>query len=197
MMRKETFATTGSRMSVRFFGGFDFGEGDLQGDVAASGYARGVPMGGDLTAATADQRPTFLVQAMKDPEGANLDRVQIIKGWVDADGQTHEQIFDVAWSDDRQPGADGKLPPVGNTVDLTTAEYENSIGAAQLTGAFTDPDFDPSQRAMYYVRVLEIPTPRWTLYDKVRFGVDDIADDVPLVQQEKAFTSPIWYSPGR
>jgi hypothetical protein len=195
MLRKETFATTGTRMMVRFFGGFDLAQGDLDGDMVAAGYERGVPMGGDLSGG-GGQAPTFLLQAMKDPEGANLDRVQIIKGWVDADGQTREQIWDVAWSGDRQPGADGKLPPVGNTVNLDTAEYDNSIGATQLSAAWTDPDFDPDLRAFYYVRVLEIPTPRWTLYDKVRFDVRDMADDVPLVHQERAFTSPIWYTPG-
>jgi len=131
---------------------------------------------------------------MKDPEGANLDRVQIVKGWVDASGMTHEQVHDVVWSDDRVPGADGELPPVGNTVNLATAAYTNSIGDARLAAVFTDPDFDPALRAVYYVRVLEIPTPRWTLYDQLRFGVEMDAD-VPMTHQERGFTSPIWYAP--
>jgi hypothetical protein len=194
MKRRETFATTGPRMLVRFFGGFEFTEADLSGDFVTAGYEKGVPMGADLDAAGEGQAPTFIVSATKDPEGANLDRVQIVKGWVDADGSTQETIYDVAWSDDRQPGTDGKLPPVGDTVDRETATYENSIGDAELTAVFTDPDFDPSQRAVYYVRVLEIPTPRWTLYDKVRFGIE-IDDEVPLVHQERGFSSPIWYHP--
>jgi len=196
MHRKETFATTGTRLTVRLFGGFDLAESDLSGDLVANGYGRGVPMGGDLDAAAEGQAPTFLVQAMKDPQGANLDRVQIIKGWADAQGETHEQIYDVAWSDDRQPDADGNLPAVGNTVNLETGNYDNSIGAGELSGAWTDPDFDPSLRAFYYVRVLEIPTPRWTLFDKIRFSVTDMTDNVPMTQQERGFTSPIWYNPG-
>lgn len=194
MKRKETYATTGPRIQVRFFGGFDLDAADLSNDLVAAGYAKGVPMGGSLQAAGADQVPTFLVAASKDPEGANLDRIQIVKGWVDTGGGTHERVIDVLWAGDRKPGADGKLPPVGDTVDLETATYENSIGAAELIGAFRDADFDPKQRAVYYVRVLEIPTPRWTLYDKVRFGIE-MASDVPLVHQERAFTSPIWYTP--
>ena len=196
MKRRETFSTTGSRMSVRFFAGYDYAEGDARGDVAAPGYAKGVPMGGDLEAAPAGRAPTFLVAAMKDPDGANLDRLQIVKGWVDAAGKTHERVFDVSWSDNRKPGTDGKLPPVGNTVDLATGKYANSIGAAQLTGWFRDPEFDPKLRAFYYVRVLEIPTPRWILYDKVRFGLKDLPRNVTLVHQERAVTSPIWYVPG-
>ena len=194
MKRRETYATTGPRIQVRFYGGFDFADGDLQGDLVATGYAKGVPMGGELRAATGGQPPTFLVAAMKDPDGANLDRVQIVKGWVDAGGKTQEKIFDVKWSGDRVPGPDGKLPLVGDTVNRDTSEYTNTIGAAQLTGIFRDPEFDPVQKAFYYVRALEIPTPRWTLYDKVRFG-DQMPDTVPLVHQERAFTSPIWYAP--
>ncbi|WP_226876853.1 DUF3604 domain-containing protein [Microbulbifer hainanensis] len=195
MMRKETFATTGPRIKVRFFGGFDFSDADKDGDIAALGYEKGVPMGGKLSGAKEGQTATFLVAAMKDPEGANLDRVQIIKGWVDSDGKTHEKIYDVKWSGDRQPDTDGKIPAVGDTVNLEKATYENSIGDKQLVGVFRDPDFDPTQKAVYYARVLEIPTPRWTLYDKVRFGLDDMDKEVPLTHQERAFSSPIWYHP--
>ena len=130
---------------------------------------------------------------MKDPEGANLDRIQIIKGWIDSTGEAHEKVFDVVWSGNRELNAQGKLPAVGDTVDRGTATYENTIGAAQLAGVFKDPEFNPTNRAVYYVRVLEIPTPRWTLYDKVRFGIEDMDDEVPLVHQERAFSSPIWY----
>jgi len=194
MARKETYASTGPRISLRFFGGFDFAQSDLGGDLVAVGYARGVPMGGTLDSAPDGKAVTFMIAAMKDPQGANLDRVQIVKGWVDAVGQTHESIYDVQWSDDREPGADGKLPPVGNTVNLETAEYSNDIGAAQFVAAFTDPEFDPALPAVYYVRVLEIPTPRWTLFDKIRYGAEP-APDVPLTHQERAFSSPIWYAP--
>jgi hypothetical protein len=194
MHRRETYATTGPRMGLRFFGGFDFAAADLDGDFVAQGYARGVPMGGSLSAAPDGAAAVFLVSAMKDPDGANLDRVQVIKGWVDAAGKGHEKVFDVVWSDDRKPGAGGKLPAVGNTVNMDDATYTNTIGAAELKGAFTDPDFDPALAAVYYVRVLEIPTPRWTLYDKVNLGAEP-GDDVPLVHQERAFSSPIWYTP--
>jgi hypothetical protein len=194
MKRKETFATTGPRMKVRFFGGFDLVAEDMQGDFVAAGYAKGVPMGGSLNRATDSKAPLFFVAASKDPNGANLDRVQVIKGWVGADGTTHEKVFDVAWSDGRTRGANGKLPAVGNTVNLETAEYTNTIGAPELSGVFRDAEFDPAQRAFYYVRALEIPTPRWTLYDKVRFG-SEMAANVPLVHQERAFSSPIWYRP--
>ena len=193
MKRRETYATTGPRMTVRFFGGFAFADGDTA-DLVRAGYAKGVPMGGDLKAAPAGAAPSFLIAATKDPEGANLDRVQVIKGWVDGGGKTHEQVYDVKWGGDRKPGPDGKLPPVGNTVDLKTATYANSIGAPELVARWTDPAFDPAQRAVYYVRVLEIPTPRWTAYDVVRFGAK-IPPNVTLVHQERALTSPIWYSP--
>jgi Protein of unknown function (DUF3604) len=194
MKRKETYASTGPRMVVRFFGGWDYSDADARGDLAKAGYGKGVPMGGDLKAAAAGKSPTFLASAMKDPEGGNLDRIQIIKGWVDAKGARQEKVYDVAWSDDRKPGADGKLPAVGNTVDLATATYTNSIGAAELSTLWKDPDFDPALRAVYYVRVLEIPTPRWVAYDAVRFKVK-MPKDVRMITQERAYTSPIWYTP--
>jgi len=193
MRRKETFVTSGPRIKVRFFGGVDL-PGDLSDPttMVEQGYELGVPMGGDLDAS--EGPPTFTVHAIKDPDGANLDRVQIIKGWVDADDGLHEKIVDVVWSGDRMPGADGKLPPVGNTVDLTTAKYTNTIGVPQLMGSWTDDDFDPAQHAFYYVRVLEIPTPRWSTYDAVRNGLP-LLEDVPATIQERAWTSPIWYAP--
>ncbi len=195
MERREVYATTGPRIRVRFFGGWDFDSNDMKSrDIAEAGYGRGVPMGSDLKAGPDNGAPTFMVQALRDPEGANLDRVQIIKGWLDADGNTHEQVFDVAWSGDRQRGDDGKLPAVGDTVDLTVPTWSNSIGSAQLSTAWTDPDFDPALKAFYYVRVIEIPTPRWTAYDQVRYGLD-LPDEVPMKTQERAYTSPIWYNP--
>ena len=195
MKRKETYATTGPRMTVRFFGGWDFVEADAQAsDVASAGYSKGVPMGGDLTAASGDKAPTFLVAALKDPEGGNLDRIQIVKGWVDAQGARQEKVYDAVWSGDRKPGTDGKLPAVGNTVDVANATYTNDIGAAQLTAVWKDPDFDRSLRAVYYVRVLEIPTPRWTAYDAKRFNVK-MPKEVRMITQERAYTSPIWYTP--
>jgi hypothetical protein len=194
MKRRETFATTGPRMTLRFFAGYDFSEADLESDLAKAGYDRGVPMGADLKADGKGGTPTFIVAAQRDPQGATLDRVQVVKGWVDSKGQLQERIYDVAWSGDRKPDAAGKLPPVGNTVNLEKATYSNSIGADAFSTVWTDPDFQPEQRAFYYLRVLEIPTPRWTLYDKVRFGAE-IDDSVPLVHQERAFSSPIWYMP--
>jgi hypothetical protein len=194
MKRKETYATTGPRMTVRFFGGWEYTDADAKGDLVKSGYDKGVPMGGDLQASSAGKSPTFLTSAMKDPEGGNLDRIQIVKGWVDAGGARQEKVYDVAWSGDRKPGADGKLPAVGNTVDVSAASYTNSIGAAELAAVWTDPEFDPALRAVYYVRVLEIPTPRWPAYDAVRFKIK-MPKDVKLITQERAYTSPIWYTP--
>jgi hypothetical protein len=195
MERKETYATTGSRMLVRFFGGWDFVSDDLRNrQPAFVGYQKGVPMGGDLRSAPDGKAPTFMLIALRDPIGANLDRIQIIKGWMDDGGDLHEKVYDVAWSDNRQPGADGKLPPVGNTVDIEAANWTNTIGASELAAIWTDPEFDADESAFYYVRVLEIPTPRWVLYDKVRLGAH-IPDGVELIHQERAYTSPIWYTP--
>lgn len=193
MKRKETYATTGSRMTVRFFGGWEFSQQDLDGDYVANGYAKGVPMGGDLTAGS-DQAPTFLVYALMDPDGGSLDRIQIVKGWLSADGTTDEKVYDVVWSGDRKPGPNGKLPEVGNTVNVDDGTWDNSIGSAELKALWTDPDFDSGQEAFYYVRVLEIPTPRWTLYDKVQYGAE-LSEEVPLFNTERAYTSPIWYNP--
>jgi len=195
MERKEVYATTGSRMLVRFFGGWDFTDDDFRTrNPAFAGYAKGVPMGGDLPAAGDGTTPTFMVFALKDPIGATLDRIQVVKGWLDADGETREQVYDVVWAGERTPDADGRLPPVGNTVDVERATWTNSIGAAELGTIWTDPDFDPSQRAFYYARVIEIPTPRWTAYDAFRFDLD-LPDEVPMTTQERAYTSPIWYTP--
>jgi hypothetical protein len=195
MKRKEAYASTGPRIKLRFFAGYDYSDADAKGDLATAGYGKGVPMGGDLKPAAQGQVPTFLFAAMKDPSGANLDRLQIIKGWVDAKGAAHEKIFDVSWSDNRKPDANGKLPPVGNTVDLTTAKYSNSIGALEFVGVFKDPQFDPSQKAFYYARVIEIPTPRWTLFDALKYNVK-MDKHVPMTLQERAVSSPIWYTPG-
>lgn len=193
MERREVYATTGPRITVRFFGGFDFVADDIKTrELAKVGYAKGVPMGGDLL--HGDGAPSFLVYAMRDPIGANLDRIQIIKGWVDASGATHEQIYDVVWAGERQPGADGKLPAVGSTVDLSIPSWTNDIGHAELGTVWTDPDFDASQHAFYYTRVIEIPTPRWTAYDAIRFNLD-MPSEVKMITQERAYTSPIWYSP--
>ncbi len=172
MMRKETYATTGPRMTVRLFGGWDFSDADITSDFVQAGYERGVPMGGDLEPGAGNSAPTFIVAAMKDADGANLDRVQIVKGWVDARGETQEKVYDVAWSDGRSPNARGKVPAVGNTVNVAACTYENSIGASELTKVWTDPDFDAAQSAFYYVRVMEIPTPRWVAYDVCRYQAE-------------------------
>ncbi|MFV8781413.1 DUF3604 domain-containing protein [Microbulbifer sp. SA54] len=192
--RKETYATSGPRPMVRFFGGFDMAGITLgNADGVKQAYAKGVPMGGDLPAAS-DKAPTFIVQALKEADGANLDRIQIIKGWVDASGEQQSKIYDVALSGDRKPNADGKIPPVGNTVNEKDATYTNSIGDTQLMATWTDPDFDASQPAFYYARVLQIPTPRWSTYDAARTGLKR-PDDLPVSIQERAWTSPIWYTP--
>jgi Protein of unknown function (DUF3604) len=197
MQRKETYATTGTRMIVRFFGGWDFVAQDANNRLPAQiGYTKGAPMGGDLRAAPQGKSPTFLVAALKDPIGANLDRYQIIKGWLDRNGNLQEKVYDVAWSGDRKPGSDGKLPSVGSTVDVANATWTNTIGAPELIAVWRDPDFDPSQSAFYYGRVIEIPTPRWTAYDAKRYGVTPLPGTTMTVT-ERAYTSPIWYTPAR
>jgi len=199
MMRKEVYATSGTRMTVRLFGGWDFTADDAtSSDLAAVGYAKGVPMGGNMPKATSDKKaPSFLVAAMKDPLSGNLDRIQIVKGWTDKDNNVHEKIYNVIWSDaqSRKLDANGELPPVGDTVDVATATWTEDIGATGLVGVWTDPDFDPTQRAFYYARAIEIPTPRWTAYDAVRFGIK-MPPEVPMKHQERAWTSSIWYTPG-
>ncbi|HXJ17794.1 MAG TPA: DUF3604 domain-containing protein [Candidatus Polarisedimenticolia bacterium] len=194
--RKEVYATTGTRITVRVFGGWDFEAADVQRpDFAKTGYQRGVPMGGDLRRAPKGKSPTFVIRALRDVDGANLDRVQIIKGWLDGKGMTHEQVYDVMCSDRRAINAKHRCDkPVGNTVDVKKATYTNSIGDALMLAYWKDPAFDPKQRAFYYVRVLEIPTPRWTTYDAAFFGVE-LPKDVSPTQQERAYTSPIWYTP--
>ena len=197
MKRKEVYGTTGPRMMVRFWGGWQFTEDDANGRLpAAIGYAKGVPMGGELPAAPGTQGPTFLVAALKDPYGANLDRIQIVKGWVDGEGQTQEKVYNVIWgdADARKLDGNGKLPPVGNTVDVENATWRNTIGDPELISTWQDPDFDPTLRAFYYARVLEIPTPRWTAYDAKRFKLQ-MGKEVPMTTQERAYTSPIWYTP--
>ena len=199
MYRKETYATSGTRMTVRMFGGWDFDPEDARTHYFAEiGYRKGVPMGADLPKPTGGAKaPAFLVAAMKDPIGANLDRIQIVKGWIDKAGKPQEKIYNVAWgnADRRKLMPNGKLPPVGDTVDVSRATWTNTIGDPDLIGVFKDPGFDPSLRAFYYVRVLEIPTPRWTDYDSVRFHVK-MTPDVEMKIQERAWTSPIWYTPG-
>jgi Protein of unknown function (DUF3604) len=195
MMRRETYGTSGPRMTVRFFGGYDFTAADVSRTPAAIGYEKGVPMGADLAAAPVGKAPTFLVAALKDAHGGNLDRIQIIKGWLDKNGQPQERIYDVVWGDAaRRRIVNGRLTPVGNTVDVASATWTNTIGDPELITVWKDPDFDPSARAFYYARVLEIPTPRWTAYDAAYFKVT-MDPKVPMTTQERAFTSPIWYSP--
>jgi len=195
MARKEVFATTGPRMMVRFFGGWNYTRDDLNSrQPAFLGYRKGVPMGADLPKRKSKAAPTFMVYALRDPIGANLDRIQIVKGWLDARGKTHEKVYDVAWSGGRKFGADGKLPAVGNTVDVKNANWTNTIGASELGTVWTDPDFKPKERAFYYARVIEIPTPRWVVYDAFRYGVS-IPKGARTIHQERAYTSPIWYTP--
>jgi hypothetical protein len=197
MKRREVFATTGTRLAVRFFGGWDFSAEDARSRIPAEiGYTKGVPMGGDLFTAPAGKAPTFLVAAIKDPYSGNLDRIQIVKGWLDKSGEVREKVYDVVWgdADKRQPGPDGRVPSVGNTVDVATATWTNTIGDSELITVWSDPEFDSSLRAFYYARVLEIPTPRWTAYDAVRYGIQ-MDPDVPMITQERAYTSPIWYTP--
>ena len=196
MKRKEVYATTGTRMRVRVFGGWDFEEDEVvKPDFIDQGYQRGVPMGGDLRMAPNGNAPTFMIRALRDPDGANLDRIQVIKGWLDSDGKKSERIYDVAVSDGRSIGEDGRCKtPVGSTVDIENATYTNSIGSALLTAHWQDPDFDPEQSAFYYVRVLEIPTPRWTTYDAAFFKIPR-PENVPPTVQDRAYTSPIWYTP--
>ena len=195
MERKEVYGTTGPRMMVRFFGGWDFTIQDLNSrQPGFRGYEKGVPMGGDLLAKDAKRAPTFMVYALRDPIGANLDRVQIVKGWLDAKGRTHEKVYDVAWSIGRVPDSNGVLPLVGNTVDIASANWTNTIGAPELGTVWIDPDFDPKQSAFYYARVLEIPTPRWVVYDAFRYGIE-IPEGAKTIHQERAYTSPIWYTP--
>lgn len=197
MLRKETYATTGPRMTVRFFGGWDFGKDALKGDWVKAAYAAGVPMGGDLTGGSKAPAgaPKFIVSALKDPVGANLDRVQIVKGWIDAGGKLHEKVYNVVWSNTETRKLVGdRLTPVGDTVDIATASYKNTIGAPQLATVWTDPEFSPAQKAFYYVRVLEIPTPRWVLFDMLRYKAK-LLPGTRLKDQERAYSSPIWYHP--
>jgi len=196
MQRKEVYATTGPRIELRFFGGFDFRSRDTRArDFASVGYDKGVPMGGELTAAPSGKAPSFLVRAVKDPVDGNLDRVQVVKGWLGDDGLPQEKVFNVAMSDGRIADADGSVPPVGNTVDLATGNYTNSIGTAELVTLWTDPEFDAGKRAFYYVRVLQIPTPRHTLFDAIALGIPVEETGNPATIQERAYSSPIWYTP--
>jgi hypothetical protein len=196
MARREVYATTGTRIGVRLFGGWSFTADDLNSrQPAFLGYKKGVPMGADLPKRNGKSAPSFMVYALRDPIGANLDRIQIVKGWLDSKGKTHEKVYNVAWSDNRKIGKDGKLPAVGNTVDVKNANWTNTIGASELGTVWTDPDFNPNERAFYYARVLEIPTPRWIVYDAFRYGVE-IPKGAQTIGQERAYTSPIWYTPG-
>jgi hypothetical protein len=192
MARKETYGTTGSRMQIRFFGGWEYVDADLNNLVDA-GYSKGVPMGGHITNA-GEKSPTFILYALMDPEGGSLDRIQVVKGWANLDGSLGESVYDVHWSGDRELNKEGKVPSVGNSVNLEDATWDNTIGATELKAVWTDPNFDPTLESFYYVRVIEIPTPRWTLYDKINYGTE-LSKEVPLTQTERGYTSPIWYSP--
>ncbi len=195
MARREVYATTGSRISVRVFGGWEFTADEVErADFAREGYSRGVPMGGDLTKGPDGKVPSFMIRALRDPDNANLDRVQVIKGWLDADGNTHERIYDVICSDGRAIAERRCDKPVGSTVDVANASYTNTIGDPLLTAHWIDPDFDPKLRAFYYVRVIEIPKPRWTAYDAKFFKIK-MPDNVAMTVQDRAYTSPIWYTP--
>lgn len=195
MMRKEVYATTGTRIRVRVFGGYDFAESDLpRSDFDAHGYENGVPMGADLAPDAEGRAPRMLVRALRDPDGANLDRIQVVKGWLNTDGTTSEQIFDIACGD-REIVDNTCAEPVGDTVNAENATWTNDIGEPVMAGYWEDPAFDPAQHAFYYVRVLEIPTPRWTTYDRKFFGVE-LPEDAPISIQDRAYTSPIWYTPG-
>ncbi len=196
MRRKEVYATTGPRITVRFFGGWDYAPDDaVRADLAREGYTKGVPMGGDLTSAPAGKSPRFLIRAVKDPDGANLDRVQVVKGWRDEKGELQEKIYNVALSDGRTTDRGGKVKPVGNTVDLENASYTNGIGDPELAVVWRDPDSDKHELSFYYVRVLEIPTPRWTAYDAKFYSLKDLPESTPMIIQERAYSSPIWYTP--
>ena len=196
MQRKETYATTGSRMTVRFFGGWEFTKDDAYNRLPANiGYAKCIPMRGDLAIAPEGKKaPNFLVAARKDSLGGNLDRIQIVKGWMDSKDELHEKVYDVVWSDNRKPDAKGKLPSVGNTVDVKKATWTNTIGEPELITVWTDPDFDATQSAFYYARVIEIPTPRWTAYESKYYNIT-MPEKVPMTTTERAYTSPIWYTP--
>jgi hypothetical protein len=198
MQSKETYGTTGTLIRLRFFGGWNYAKNlDKDKNFVEKAYKGGVPMGGDLAKKPAKAKaPTFAVWALKDPESGNLDRIQIVKGWASPKtGFPQEKIYDIAWSDDRKLNAKtGKLPPVGNTVNIKDATYTNDIGDSQLSVVWSDPDFDPKQKAVYYVRVLEIPTPRWSTYDAARNNLP-LPKDVPATIQERAYSSPIWYTP--
>jgi hypothetical protein len=196
LKRREVYGSTGPRITLRFFGGWDYAADDAESpNLAAIGYRSGIPMGGDLAGAVKGKKPTFLVRAVKDPDGANLDRVQIIKGWQDANGKLHEKVHDVAWSGDRKVQDDGKLKPVKSTVNLLEASYSNSVGEAELSVTWVDNDFQPAEAAFYYVRVIQIPTPRWTTYDAAFYGLKDLPPTLLVETQERAYSSPIWYTP--